>query len=127
MEKSSSLPPRGSLKEGLFLTVWLKRQEAEVFKTRILAQGIVDLSEEGAKATTDVFKKYVASALPFMEKEQSQTDKKLKEVMEKEVKKGMIVFNAPQSNPLVQRVKAMSLPDDFRQKLANRKKRAVEI
>lgn len=121
-EKSSALPSKGSLKEALFLTVWLRRQEAEVFRTRILAQGIVELSEKGAEKTVEVFKRYISAALPFMEKEQEETDKKLKEVMAREVQKGVIMFNAPLSNPLVARAKAMSLPDEFRQKLAAHKR-----
>lgn len=125
-DKTSTLPPTGSLREALFLTVWLRRQEAEVFKTRVFAQGFVDMSEDGAKSTTEVFKKYVAAALPFMEKSQTDSDRKMKEAMEREVKKGVIVFNAPQANPLVQRAKVMSLPDEFRQRLAERK-RVVEL
>lgn len=105
------------------MTVWLRRQEAEVYKARIFAQGIVDLSEDGAKATSDVFKKFITASLPFMEKEQMESDKKMKAAMEREVKKGVIVFNAPQSNPLVQRARAMSLPDEFRQRLAAKKEK----
>jgi hypothetical protein len=127
-EKTSSLPPKGSLREALFLTVWLRRQEAEVFKARIMAQGFVDLSEDGAKGTAEVFKRYLAVALPFLEKSQTDQDKKMKEVMEKEVQKGVIKFNAPTSNPLVQKAKAMRLPDEFRQKMLNKAgKRVVEI
>jgi hypothetical protein len=126
-EKTSVLPPKGSLREALFLTVWLKRQEAEVLRTRVLAQGIVDLSEKGAEATADVFKKYAASALPFLAKSQGDTDKKMKEAMEKEVKKGVIVFNAPQSNPLQQRAKAIRMDAETREKLATRGKRIVEV
>lgn len=110
------------------MTVWLRRQEAEVFKTRIFAQGFVDIDEDGAKGTAEVFKRYVASALPFLEKAQTDSDKKMKEAMKKEVEKGVIVFNAPTSNPLVQRAKTMRLPDEFRQKMLNRTgKRFVEI
>lgn len=127
-EKASTLPPKGSLKEALFLTVWLKRQEAEVFKTRVLAQGFVDTSEDGAKGTSDVFKRYVVAALPFLEKSQTASDTKMKETMEREVKKGVLVFNTPTSNPLIQRAKTMTLPDEFRQKMLNRKgKRIVEV
>jgi hypothetical protein len=97
-----------------------------VFRTRILAQGIIDLSEEGAEATSKVFKNYVSSVLPFVKKEQETSDAKMKEVMEREVKKGIITFNPPPTNPLIQRAKAMSLPDEFRTKLANRK-RIVEL
>jgi hypothetical protein len=125
--KSSALPPKGSLREALFLTVELKRQEAEVLKTRVFAQGIVDLSEKGAEATAAVFQKYVAAALPFMKQQQSQTDQKMKEAMAKEVKKGIIVFNPPQANPLMQRAKAIKIDSETRDKLAHRGKRIVEL
>jgi hypothetical protein len=127
-DKTATLPPKGSLREALFLTVWLRRQEAEVFKTRIFAQGFVDIDEDGAKGTAEVFKRYVASALPFLEKSQTATDKQMKEAMQREVKKGVIKFSAPTSNPLVQRAKSMRLPDEFRQKMLNRTgKRIVEV
>lgn len=97
-----------------------------MYKTRILAQGIVDLSEQGAEATSKVFRQYVSSALPFVHRDQEATDAKMKEVMEREVKKGIITFSPPTANPLVQRAKEMQLPDEFRTKLANRK-RVVEL
>jgi hypothetical protein len=105
------------------LTVWLRRLEADVLKTRVLAQGIVDLSKDGADNMAKTFLKYAAAAMPYTEKQQSDTDKKMKEAMEKEVKKGVIYFRAPQANPLAQRAREMTLPDEFRQKLAARRKR----
>ena len=124
----------GSLKEALFLTVWLRRKEEQVFATRLLAQGFIDLiqmqpkvDQDSAKATADVFKQYIASAFPYLKKEQVSQDKKLKEAMEREVQRGMIVFNAPTANPLVARAKTMALPDEFRKRLAERRgKRIVE-
>jgi hypothetical protein len=63
-----------------------------------------------------------------MKKDQSSQDQKIKEAMDREMKRGMIVFNAPQANPLLQRAKNMSLPDDFRRKMAERQgKRIVEV
>lgn len=128
-EKSTPLPSPGSLKEALFLTVWLRRKEETVAQARLLAQGFVDLAllqekagQDTAKPIMDAFKSVVASAFPYMKKEQDSQDRKLKEAMEREVKKGVIYFNAPQSNPLVQRAKAMSLPDDFRRRLAARRR-----
>lgn len=113
--------------------MWLKRKEAEIFQTRILAQGVVDLSEKGADKTAEVFKQYTQALLPFISKEQGKKDQELKAVMEREVKKGMITFNAPQANPLAQRARAISMPDEVRRKLLEAKerrekgKRIVEI
>lgn len=120
----------GSLKEALFLTIWLRRKEEQIFTARLLAQGVVDLckEKEDAKPTSEVFKQLVSSAFPFMKKEQEAQDQKLKEVMERETKRGVIVFNAPQANPLRERAKAMALPDEFRKKLAERRgKRVVDV
>ena len=94
-----------------------------MYKTRVLAQGIVDLSEKGADNTAKVFLKYAAAAMPYTSKQQEVTDAKMKEAMAKEVSKGVIYFNAPAPNPLHQRAKEMTLPDEFRQKLAARRKR----
>ena len=126
-EKASVLPPKGSLKEALFLTVWLKRQEAEVLKTRVMAQGIVDLAKHGAEATAKLFKIYVGAALPFLAKSSEASDQKMKSVMEREVKKGVIVFDAPSSNPLQQRAKVFQMDAETRTKLASRGKRIAEV
>lgn len=107
----------------MFLTVWLRRQEAEALKTRILAQGIIDIAEHGSKAAESIYKSYVKSVMPYLEKAGIDKDEELKKVMEREMKKGIIAFNVEAPNPLLQRAKTMSLPDDFRQKLAQRKKR----
>ena len=104
------------------MTVWLRRQEAEVLRARLMAQGIVDLAEDGAENTAKVFQRYAATAMPYTEKQQAETDQKMKEAMEREVKKGVIYFRAPTAAPLTQRAKEMSLPDEFRQKLAARRK-----
>ena len=98
--------------------MWLRRKEAEIFQTRVMAQGMADLMKEGKDSIAQVFKSYTNSLLPFLAKEQSKTDEKLREVMKREVDKGMIVFNAPQDHPFVQRARAISMPDEVRQKIA---------
>jgi post-segregation antitoxin (ccd killing protein) len=123
LDKSSYLPPVGSLKEALFLTVWLRRSEAEALKTRLLAQGIIDIAQHGSKSAETIYKAYVHTLLPFLAKDVVSKDEELKKVMEREVKKGVIAFNVSTPNPLMQRAKTMAVPDDFRQKLAQRKKR----
>ncbi len=89
----------------------------------MVAQMAVDLAEKGAETTAAAFKALTHSMMPYMQKAQTETDEKLKQAMEREVKKGVIVFNAPTANPLRERAKEMSLPDEFRQKLSARKRR----
>jgi hypothetical protein len=97
--------------------------EADFYKTRLLAQGLVNMSEHGADAVNEVFKRFAQAALPFMEKHQTETDQKMKEAMEKEVRKGLIVFNTPATSPLEQRAKTMRLPDEYRRALNEKRKR----
>lgn len=90
----------------------------------MLAQGLLDIAgEKASKDLGDLYSSYLSSAMPFLSKAKVDKDAELKKVMEREMKKGVIAFNVSTPNPLVQRAKAMSLPDDFRQKLADRRRR----
>lgn len=92
-------------------------------RTRLLAQGIIDIAEHGSKGADTLFKSYLNLALPFFAKEVGDKDEEMKKAMAREVSKGAIVFNVTAPNPLAQRAKQMSLPDSFREKLAQRKQR----
>lgn len=126
-DKTSALPPKGSLREALFLTVWLKRQEQELQRTRILAQGLLEASPAKESTIGAAYKDYLGALLPYAKKAQDEKDKELTDRMKKEVEKGVLVFKTPSANkPLLDRAKQMSLPDEFRQKL-RAKKRVVEL
>lgn len=88
----------------------------------------MNLSQDGAKETAEVFKKYVAAALPFMSKGQEVSDQKLKKELKEWTNRGVITFEAPQSNPLAARVKSMQLSGEFRDKLSKaRGKRNADV
>jgi hypothetical protein len=126
-DKTSTLPPDGSLKEALFLTVWLKRQEAEVLRARFYAQAFIEMGGEEKKGTVESYKNLLSAMLPYMEQQQGNKDAEMKAIMEREVKKGVVLFK-PQvatNAPLLERAAKMTLPDDFRQRLAARKKKAL--
>lgn len=105
------------------------RQEAEIYRNRILAQGLVDIGiDKDMKATGEAFKKFVSSLLPFTQKQQQDSDRKMVEAMHKEVKKGVILFKPEMANPLSDRAKKMQMPDDIRKKIAAaRVKRKTEL
>ena len=109
------------MKEALFLTVWLRRQELEVRRVQILANGFSDQFRGDNKATTDAFKEFVDAAFPFAAKTRSETDKKMVEAMKKETAKGPILFSPVKTpSPLIRAAKTMQMPDEFRQKLQQR-------
>ena len=84
MYEMSDRPPKaGSLKESLFLTVWLRRQEIDVARWRVIAQGFAN-----REAVGDAFKDLIAAVFPFQKDMRRASDKKLVEQMQKEIAKG---------------------------------------
>jgi hypothetical protein len=81
------------------------------------------------KATSEAFRKYVSSLLPFTQQQQAEADKKMLQVMQKESKKGMLLFKPEMMpSPLESRAKKMQMPDEIRQKIAKAKiKRKIEL
>jgi hypothetical protein len=106
------------LKEALFLSVWLRRQEAQVFQVRILAQGLADLATKESHVA-EIFKEYTESVFPFTKGQQDSKDAEMKAVMKREVDKGMLTFQAHPVSFLRNKAQEMlELPEDFKKKLA---------
>lgn len=127
-DKTSVLPPTGSLREALFLTVWLKRQEQELQRTRLMAQGLMDITMalQRESSISPIFKEFMAALLPHTKKAQLEKDEEVSTRMRREVEKGVITFKAPQESTrtLVDRAHQLRQPDEFRRKLS-RVKRVV--
>jgi hypothetical protein len=113
----------GSLREALFITVWLRRQEMEVNRTRamVLAMMEITVKADNTKASGEAFKAFVESAFPFSIKHRGDVDKKMVEAMHKERVKGPILFT-PQamSNPLARIGKTVRVDEEFKKKLQDR-------
>lgn len=120
MYELADRPPKaGSLKESLFLTVWLKRQELELAKWRVVAQGAANPAAVGGTYTD-----LISAVFPFMKGLKKEEEKKMIERMQKEVAKGAIMFKPiVQSSPFQDRVKKMSLPDETMAKLRSAAKK----
>lgn len=108
MYELADRPPKaGSLKEALLLSVWLKRQEIELAKWRVVAQGAANAKEVGT-----VYGELVEAVFPFAKGFKRESDKKLVEMMKKEIAKGPIVFRPLlQQNPFKDKVQRMAMPD----------------
>ena len=113
MYELADRPPKaGSLKESLFLTVWLKRQELELAKWRVVAQGMANREEVG-KTYLDL----ISAVFPFYKDIKKVSDQALIEKMQKEIAKGPIAFTPIMANPFRDKVKRMSMPDETMEKL----------
>lgn len=121
-DKAIGLPPDGSLQDALFQTVWLRRQEAELYRVRIMASGFMELiGAQGsqAKNTFDSFKGFMEAFLPFSKKLSAEKELKMKEFMKKETEKGMIRFDiiGGKANPFRQKAVQMQAPDPLQKKI----------
>jgi hypothetical protein len=105
------------------LTVWLRRQEQELQRVRLLAQGLQEISENKESGVSGVYKDYLSALLPYTKKVQEAKDKQMADAMKREVSKGVIVIKPPAfPNPLASRAKEMRMPDQMRQKLTRKSK-----
>lgn len=118
-DKADRPPKAGSLREALFLHVWLKREEQRVKGALVLAEGMAEMvaSSGGKTKVPDKFKEFVLSVFPFLEKEEVNSDMKMKEVMKREVAKGPIQFTSVANNTLKAAAKRLSMPDEFKERL----------
>jgi hypothetical protein len=108
-------PPTGSLREALFLTIWLRRQQAELYKAQIVALGLAHTAK-----SQDPIKAYQSlseAIYPFLTNLKSEGDQKMVEAMKKEVSKGMVLFNEVNMRPLRERAQKLSLPSEHMERL----------
>lgn len=113
------------MREALFVTVWLRRQEQKVRESALFASGVADLIvRKDSSNTIKAYKELVDAFFPFAAKERTKTDQELIDRMKKEADKGPIIFSIPQTqSPLQKAASKMRLPDEFRQKLQQRVRR----
>lgn len=114
-EKTYRPPPVGSLREAVFLNVWLKRQDIEMQRTRILAQGF--LNPEGVAGAYEDYKKAI---FPFIKTEKVTQDKELMEKMAKEVSKGPILFKTVDPTSHLRHTPVQNMPSNI-QKILGKK------
>lgn len=118
---SGRLPTSGSLREALLLTVWLRRQEIELAKSRILMAGFSDRFSDSNKATIDAYKDYIGSIFPFAARHQEEEDQKLIENVRKAAESGVLHFSVATLKPLQKAGKNFTVPDDFKERLRNKR------
>ncbi len=117
-DKTPSYPPAGSLREVLFLLVWLKRQTIERERMAVLAQGLA--SKDNLEHLSKAYSKFENAFLPWLKDATMVTDKKMLEALKKETAKGHILFK-PMEDPRTSmraKMQQLSAPDELRSSLA---------
>ena len=99
-EKAFRPPLAGSLKEQLFLAVWLRRQEIEALKVKALVTAVAHQGADDQRAIGDALSQYVGALLPFLAKDHKKDDHKMIERLKKEVGSGALTFQQSWDQPL---------------------------
>lgn len=73
-------------------------------------------------AVGDVFKTFIETIFPFAKGQQQEMEKRMRDVMKKEVARGVITFKPVADKFLHQKLKTMTLDDDFKKKIAEKRK-----
>lgn len=101
--------------------VWLRRAEAKMKEVKLLAQGFADMSANGSNVS-GIYQEFVNAFLPFAAEEQLKVNKAMIEIMEKEVARGPLRVSPMSMTPLKNTARKLSMPDEYRQKLATTRK-----
>ena len=104
--------------------VWLRHQEIEANKIRVLAQGFSDsVVGTSTKGTADAFRAVMEGMFPFMGRVRETGDKQLIDKMNQEVGKGPLFFSPVVMKSLRTAVQKVTVADDFKQRLKQRTKK----
>jgi hypothetical protein len=107
------------------LTVWLRRQEADVLEKRIVAQGLADLAAAGniSSNLNEIFKLLLSSKFPWMKTEERKKEAAMAEMVRRQADQGIITFSPMDMDFLKKKAETMRLPDEWAQKLRDRNKK----
>lgn len=83
----SELPPRGSVREALMVSIRLRRDVQDLYRTYVIVQAIRDKGETG-EPTQDAFNKFRDSIMPFVGDSTKRADQEVVARLEEEVARG---------------------------------------
>lgn len=90
----------------------------------MVAQGLAEVSQTKNSGINGLFKKYISALFPFFNEVTVATDDKMKQVMQKEVDKGVIGFTPVSNNVLRNRVREIQVADDTLKKIKDARRKA---
>lgn len=101
------LPPRGSVREALMISIRLRRDVQDLYRTFTVTQAIRDKGETG-EPTIEAFNKFRESIMPFTSGTTRQADQEVVKRLEEEVSRGPLqvrkVMETPKIKSRLQRI-----------------------
>lgn len=101
------LPPRGSVKESLMISIRLRRDVQDLYRTYVVVQAVRDKGETG-EPTQEAFTKFRDTIMPFVGDSTKRADRDVVKRLEEEVSRGPLqvrkVLETPKIKSRLQKI-----------------------
>lgn len=94
------LPPRGSVIEALMISIRLRKDVQDLYRTYVLVQAIRDKGEDG-QPTQDAFSKFKEAIMPFVGDTTKQADQEVVTRLNEEVARGPMRVRSVEPTPRI--------------------------
>lgn len=94
------LPPRGSVREALMVSIHLRREVQDLYRTYVIVQAIRDKGETG-EPTQDAFNKFKEAIMPYVSESTMQADRDVVKRLEEEVARGPLMVRKVMETPAI--------------------------
>ena len=94
------LPRRGSVREALMISIRLRREVQDLYRTYVLVQAIRDKGETG-EPTQDAFNKFKQSIMPYVSDTTVKADEEVVRRLEEEIARGPLRVTPVSESPAI--------------------------
>lgn len=96
----TELPPRGSFKEALMVSIRLRRDVQDLYRTYVVVQAIRDQGEDG-EPTQSAFSKFKEAIMPFVGDTTKKADEEVVARLQEEVSRGPLMVRPVEATPKI--------------------------
>jgi hypothetical protein len=96
----TELPPRGSVREALMVSIRLRKDVQDLYRTYVMVQAVRDKSETG-EPSQDAFNKFKDAIMPFTSDTTRQADQDVVKRLEQEIARGPLRVRRVMETPRI--------------------------
>lgn len=96
----TELPPRGSVKEALMVSIRLRRDVQDLYRTYVVVQAVRDQGEDG-EPTQNAFSKFKEAIMPFVGDTTKKADEEVVQRLHDEIARGPMKVRPVEATPRI--------------------------
>ena len=96
----TELPPRGSVKEALMVSIRLRRDVQDLYRTYVVVQAVRDQGEDG-EPTQNAFSKFKEAIMPFVGDTTKKADEEVVQRLNEEIARGPMKVRPVEATPRI--------------------------